>query len=73
MSYLNQMDWLLKGGVAKIDYERFNLQPLNENSLSEAAGLNRYGGDTPIATYGVRWMKDCATQTKTTGANANDD
>jgi hypothetical protein len=72
MSYANQVVWLLKNGVAKLDYERFNLNALNETSLSEAAGLNRVGGDTPISHYGVRWYVPAA-KVKTTGANKNVD
>lgn len=73
MSYLNQVDWLLKNGNPLLDYERFDIGDLNEASLAEAAGLNRVGGDGPIAPYGVRWFKSGVLQTKPTGAGANID
>ena len=73
MSYANQLVWLLKGGVAKLDYERFDLRGLDEASLSEPAGLNRVGGDGPISTYGVRWYNGGVSMVKNTGANANVD
>ncbi len=72
MDYANQVVWLLKDGVAKLDYERFNLKALNETSLSEAAGLNRVGGDTPISTYGMRWYTP-GLKVKTTAAHKNVD
>lgn len=70
MSYLNQMLWLKKDGAPKLDYERFDLYNLNETALNEKSGLNRVGGDTPIATYGVRWLVNGVTKTKSTSSNA---
>jgi hypothetical protein len=73
MSYSNQFDWLIKGGNPFLDYERFELDDLNERHLSEAAGLDIAGapGDTPISTYGVRWWTNGNGRVKNTGAHAN--
>jgi hypothetical protein len=71
MSYLNQLDWLTRNGKPYLDYERFRLADLNEAKLSEAAGLNRIGGDKPISNYGVRWFSAGTLRSKATGANKN--
>jgi hypothetical protein len=74
MSYLNQMDWLLKDGKALLDYDRQDLKDLNEFSLSEKAGLDVVGGDdSSIVSYGVRWNSSGTRYQKTTGANKNID
>jgi hypothetical protein len=73
MSYLNQMDWVLKSGSGLLDYERFNIKDLNEASLKEPAGLDRVGGDGPITAYGTRWYKGGALQFKPSGADKNID
>ena len=70
MSYSNQLDWLIKGGDAFLDYERFNLDNLDERALNEAAGLSRVGSDAPLAPYGVRWY-DGGLKTKPSGADKN--
>ncbi len=73
MSYLNQLDWLSKNGNPFLDYERFDLNSLNEARLSEPAGLNRVGSDLPLRNYAVRWYKGGASKSKATGANKNVD
>ena len=46
-----------------------SLKP-QRNRPQREVGLNRVGGDTPIATYGVRWLVNGVTKTKSTSSNA---
>lgn len=73
MSYLNQVKWLLRRGVAWLDYERFVLRNLDESNLSEPVALGRVGGDAPISIYGVRWYSSGVLLEKATGSHANVD
>lgn len=71
MSYFNQVAWVQNCGGARLDYERFDLKPLDENNLNEINGLDRVGGDTPIRPYGARWYAGGIARNKSSGANRN--
>jgi hypothetical protein len=52
MNYFFQMGGvIINGAQGTLDYSRFLLASLNENSLNEAVGLS---GGAPLATYGTR-------------------
>jgi len=54
MNYHFQMGGLIVNGAqGTLDYSRFLLPSLNENSLNEPVGLN---GGAPIATYGTMYF-----------------
>lgn len=71
MSYLNQFPWLVKDNKPFLDYDRFDLQPLNENNLNERAGLDAVGGDAPLKNYGVRWFSNGTLLTKRSRADVD--
>jgi hypothetical protein len=73
MSYLNQTDWLIKNRRPLLDYERFDLEDLDETSLDEGAGLDNAGADAPISDYGVRWVNSGFLMEKRTSAHRNVD
>ena len=74
MSYANQVVWLMRDGKPFLDYERFDLKNLNENSLNEADGLSIYGlSDAPLSKYGVRWFSGGVSKFKANSAHANVD
>jgi hypothetical protein len=73
MSYFNQMDWLIKDRKALLDYERFNLEDLDESQLNEAAGLERAGSEGPLKSYGVRWFSGGVLNEKRTKAHSKVD
>ena len=58
MSYLNQVDWLIKNCKPFLDFERFDMTNLNETKLDERLGLSLRGRDGPLARYGVRWLNN---------------
>ncbi len=64
MSYFNQVVWLIKDGQPYLDYERFNLNALNETSLDELEGLDVLGFDFPLRGYGVRYFSSGTAVTK---------
>lgn len=71
MSYLNQFPWLIKDGKPWLDYERFDLQNLNENSLNEAAGLDAVGAEAQLRNYGLRWVANGFLAEKPNRADSN--
>ena len=73
MNYFYQVNWLTKDGHALLDFERHNLSALDENALSEGAGLDRVGIETPLKAYGVRWKTGGEPRYKASGANENID
>jgi len=71
MSYANQFVGVTVDGSPKLDYERFDQKDLDENHLSEAAGLSlNSGSETTLSHYGVRWFNAGNGFSKATGANA---
>jgi hypothetical protein len=73
MSYLNQVDWLLKDGKPYLDYARSDLGDLDESNLNEGKGLTNSaaaGGDAAIANYGVRWYNNGVLYFKKTHADS---
>jgi len=74
MSYFNQVVWLIKNNKPLLDYERYDLKPLDETALDERKGLDRVGNDKRIRKYGVRYYSCGASSTsKNTAAHRNVD
>lgn len=71
MSYLNQFPWLVKDNKPFLDYDRFDLQALNENNLNEARGLDAVGAEAALRDYGVRWFSNGTLLTKRSRADSN--
>lgn len=76
MSYNHQLDWLVRDGAPWLDFERFDLDDIDENALSETAGLNASAAEeTQLARYGLRWSHPffSGLLSKTSGADKNVD
>lgn len=76
MNYSFQFSGLMVDGATGVmDYSHFTLASLNENALSETAGLNVAGGgaETELAHYGTRYCPNGAALTWDNTAATNVD
>lgn len=71
MSFLFQTKWFrFNGSDSKLDYSRFSIKALNENTLNELKGLDVVGGDSLINGYGTRFYDQSDTLRVTNSAKS---